>query len=169
MSDTKISISIQTQVIDTGLETLNLQNKNAGHAGALVFFVGMVRDFIENQQDLEKKLANNASAVQTLFLDYYPSMCENEIRKICTQAEQRWNPLEINVIHRVGDINIGEPIVFIGVVCKHRTAAFQAAEFIIDALKTSAPFWKKETLADGKSYWVQQNQKDKIKAASWES
>lgn len=133
-----------------------LHQKNAGHNGAILSFIGYVRDFDPN------------APTQTLFLEHYPGMCEREITDLCEYAKQRWNILDYCVVHRVGELNLSEQIVFVGVSSVHRGDAFDAGEYIIDALKTRAPFWKRETLQDGQQFWVQQRDSDTAKTAEWE-
>ena len=133
-----------------------LHQKNAGHNGAILSFIGYVRDFDPN------------APTQTLFLEHYPGMCEREITDLCEYAKQRWDILDYCVVHRVGELNLSEQIVFVGVSSVHRGDAFDAGEYIIDALKTRAPFWKRETLQDGQQFWVQQRDSDAAKTAEWE-
>ena len=95
-------------------------------------------------------------------------MCEREINDICEQARQRWSVPEPVVVHRVGELGNAEQIVYVGVASAHRGDAFRACEFIIDALKTRAPFWKRETLSSGERFWVQQREADADKTARWD-
>ncbi|HEY9280350.1 MAG TPA: molybdenum cofactor biosynthesis protein MoaE [Eoetvoesiella sp.] len=134
-----------------------LRERTAGKAGAMVTFTGYVRDYSENM------------ATHTLFLEHYPGMCEREIQTICDTAQSRWNTFEPVVVHRVGELQHKEQIVFIAVASAHRGDAFKACEYIIDALKTRAPFWKRETLASGERFWVQQHNTDSDKTAQWEN
>lgn len=134
-----------------------VRNQTAGKAGALVTFTGYVRDYSEN------------AGTHTLFLEHYPGMCEREIQDICATAQERWNTFEPMVVHRVGELHHKEQIVFIAVASAHRGDAFKACEYIIDALKTRAPFWKRETLASGDRFWVQQKDSDADKTEQWDS
>lgn len=134
-----------------------LRKDTAGKAGALVTFTGYVRDYSENV------------GTHTLFLEHYPGMCEREIQDICATAQDRWNTFEPTVIHRVGELHHQEQIVFIAVASAHRSDAFKACEYIIDALKTRAPFWKRETLASGERFWVEQKDADSDKTEQWEN
>ncbi len=134
-----------------------LRDTTAGKAGAIVTFTGYVRDYAEN------------SATHTLFLEHYPGMCEREIETLCATAKSRWDVLDCLVVHRVGELHLKDQIVFIAVASAHRGDAFAAAQYIIDALKTRAPFWKRETLADGKQFWVQQKDADARQTSTWES
>lgn len=96
--------------------------------------------------------------ISALFLEHYPGMAEREIQNHVDTAKQRWPLLAASVVHRVGRIEPGEVIVFVATASAHRDAAFQAAEFIMDYLKTSAPFWKR-TEGGGKETWVEANEK----------
>lgn len=148
-------VVVQTDDFNAAELTAQLRTRTAGQAGALVTFTGYVRDYAEGQN------------TQTLFLEHYPGMCEREITEICTQAQQRWSVPEPVVVHRVGELGNAEQIVFVGVASAHRGDAFRACEFIIDALKTRAPFWKRETLSNGERFWVQQREADAEKTAQW--
>lgn len=124
-------------------------------AGAVVTFVGKVRDM------------NLGDKVTGLHLEHYPGMTEKSLSAICDQAEQRWPILSIRVIHRIGDLDLGDQIVFVGVSSAHRAAAFEACEFVMDYLKTQAPFWKKERTGDD-SRWIESRDCDAIAAARWQ-
>ncbi|MCW8332781.1 molybdopterin synthase catalytic subunit MoaE [Vibrio paucivorans] len=124
-------------------------------AGAVVTFVGKVRDM------------NLGDDVTGLSLEHYPGMTEKSLLEICDQAESRWPLLNIRVIHRVGDLDIGDQIVFVGVSSAHRGAAFEACEFVMDYLKTKAPFWKKERTTES-TRWVESRDSDATAAQRWE-
>ncbi|MCQ1058229.1 molybdopterin synthase catalytic subunit MoaE [Photobacterium sp. DNB23_23_1] len=124
-------------------------------AGAVVTFVGKVRDF------------NQGDAVTGLSLEHYPGMTEKSLAAIVEQAGERWPLLKTRVIHRVGDLALGDQIVFVGVTSAHRGAAFEACEFIMDFLKTRAPFWKKEQTPDD-SRWVDARETDTSAADRWQ-
>ena len=123
-------------------------------AGAVVTFIGKVRDF------------NQGDAVTGLSLEHYPGMTEKSLEEIVEQARERWPLLKTRVIHRVGDLELGDQIVFVGVTSAHRGAAFEACEFIMDFLKTRAPFWKKEQTPD-ESRWVDARETDTSAADRW--
>ncbi len=123
-------------------------------AGAVVTFVGLVRDF------------NQGEDVAGLSLEHYPGMTEKSLLDIETQAKERWPLLDTQIIHRVGDLDLGDQIVFVGVSSAHRQAAFSACEFIMDYLKTQAPFWKKERTEAG-SHWVDARESDDSAAKRW--
>ena len=124
------------------------------NAGAVVTFSGLVRSRGERGELL------------AMELECYPGMTEASIAAIIDEAEQKWPLAAVRVIHRIGKLQPGDNIVFVGVSASHRAAAFEAAEFIMDYLKTRAPFWKKEITADGE-YWVEQKQKDEQAAERW--
>ncbi len=122
--------------------------------GAVAVFIGKVRDI------------NSGDDVSTLTLEHYPGMTEKSIEKIVTEAEQRWALMDSTVIHRVGELQPTDNIVLVAVASAHRGDAFQACEFIMDYLKTRAPFWKKEQTADGER-WVEARNSDKKAAQRW--
>jgi len=150
-------VIVQEKDFDAAALTAELRAATAGKAGAIVAFTGYVRDYAPD------------APTHTLFLEHYPGMCEREITELCETARQRWDILQCRVVHRVGELHHKEQIVFVGVASAHRGQAFRACEFIIDTLKTRAPFWKRETLDSGKQFWVQQRESDARKTASWES
>ncbi len=123
--------------------------------GAVVTFVGKVRDM------------NLGDNVIGLSLEHYPGMTEKSLNDICEQARRRWNIEAIRVIHRVGDLDVGEQIVFVGVTSAHRGDAFDACEFVMDFLKTKAPFWKKERTTDSVR-WVESRESDALAVNRWE-
>lgn len=115
-----------------------------GQYGATASFVGTVRDF------------NQGERVEAVFLEHYPGMAERELERIVSEAESRWDFLDALVIHRVGEVWPGDPIVLVAVWSAHRGPAFDACRFIMEALKTRAPFWKQERLPTG-ARWVEKN------------
>ncbi|MEZ9231936.1 molybdopterin synthase catalytic subunit MoaE [Vibrio amylolyticus] len=125
-------------------------------SGAVVTFIGKVRDM------------NLGDNVTGLSLEHYPGMTEKALLEICDQAESRWPLLKLRVIHRIGDLDIGDQIVFVGVSSAHRGAAFEACELIMDYLKTKAPFWKKERTTET-TRWVESRDSDAKAAERWES
>jgi len=122
--------------------------------GAIVTFTGLVRDF------------NETPDVIGLTLEHYPGMTERTLARIAEQACQRWSLQAVRVIHRVGDLLPGDPIVRVLVASAHRRDAFEACDFIMDYLKTQAPFWKKEHSRQG-AYWVKERDTDQQDAARW--
>lgn len=122
--------------------------------GAVVTFVGKVRDF------------NYGSTVTDLTLEHYPGMTEEVLSQIIVEARERWSLNKVTIIHRVGTMTLGEQIVFIGVTSGHRKAAFSASEFLIDFLKTKAPFWKLESGETGQN-WLEAKYADEQAAKMW--
>lgn len=147
------NIKVQQQDFDFATEVDILEANNITD-GAVVTFLGRVR----NQ--------NDGRQVEHLFLEHYPGMTEHCLEEITQQARARWQLGNISVIHRYGQLALGEKIVFVGVTSKHRQDAFMAAEFIMDYLKVSAPFWKKELTEQGER-WVEAKSTDKQEAAKW--
>ena len=127
--------------------------KKAG-VGAVVMFAGIVRDMAKDPQ------------LVAMTLEHYPGMTEQEIENIILQAEARWPLQGVRVIHRVGRLLPQENIVFVGTASAHREAAFESAAFIMDYLKTNAPFWKKEESKTG-SAWVDPRQADETALHKW--
>ena len=123
--------------------------------GAIVTFTGLVRDI------------NQGQSVSDLSLEHYPGMTEKCLHKIVEQAKQRWNIIESTVIHRIGRLAISDQIVFVGIASQHRGDAFAACEFIMDYLKTEAPFWKKETMSNGETKWVDAREVDQKALSKW--
>lgn len=146
-------IRVQTATFDAGVELNALHAANQG-VGAVVGFVGYVRDY------------NDGAEVAGMFLEHYPGMTESALGKIVEEAGQRWPLLNATVIHRVGELTPGEPIVFVGIASAHRQAAFDACSFIMDYLKTRAPFWKREATPQGER-WVDEHEGDHSAAARW--
>lgn len=146
-------ISIQTDDFDVGTEYEALRATGPG-TGAIVTFSGLVRD------------SGDLSGVTGLFLEHYPGMTEQVIQGLIDEASRRWNVQQARVIHRVGRLALADQIVFVGVCSAHRGDAFAACEFIMDALKTSAPFWKKEITREGE-HWVEQKESDVARSQGW--
>jgi molybdopterin synthase catalytic subunit len=123
--------------------------------GGVVSFVGLMRDL------------NDGDRVSTMTLEHYPGMTEKALQKIADEAAARWELSAVTVIHRVGELAPTDPIVLVVAASAHRGDAFRACEFIMDYLKTRAPFWKREQLADGRSRWVEARISDDEAAAAW--
>jgi molybdopterin synthase catalytic subunit len=134
-------ISVQTEDFDPGEELERLRGRLAGRAGAIVSFTGLVRDL------------NEGDNVTQLTLEHYPGMTQRALATIESEALQRWELIDSIIIHRVGPLFPNDRIVFVAAAGAHRKAAFSACEFMIDTLKTRAPFWKKEATAGG-DRWV---------------
>jgi molybdopterin synthase catalytic subunit len=144
-------IRIQTEDFDPGAEIAALTTKG-GDVGAIASFIGLVR-------------ADDRMAAMTL--DHYPGFAEREIATHVAEARTRWPLLRVRVVHRVGRLTPGERIVFVGVASSHRGAAFTAAEFLMDYLKTRAPFWKLEERENGAT-WVEARESDDHSANRWQ-
>lgn len=151
-----MSVSVQEEDFDVGTETAAL---SAGRldVGAVASFVGLVR---------ADTPAGTESAVSAMTLEHYPGMTEKALEAIVAEAGGRWRLLGVRVIHRFGRLLPGERIVFVGVASLHRGDAFAACEFIMDYLKTRAPFWKKEDTPEG-GRWVDAREADDDAAARW--
>ena len=146
-------VRIQTEDFDLGRE---LERMRAGNAkiGAVASFVGLVRD------------VNEATEVRTMTLEHYPGMTEKALAQIIDEARARWDIYDVLIIHRVGELKPGDQIVLAAVAGAHRGEAFAACEFIMDYLKTRAPFWKKEQTPAGER-WVEARASDEEKASRW--
>ena len=148
-----MKISVQAQDFDAGAEIRALSRD--AKVGAVASFVGTVRD------------ANEGSVVAEMTLEHYPGMTEKAIAAIVEQARGRWEVLDCTVIHRVGTLRPTEQIVLVVVASGHRGDAFAACEFIMDYLKTRAPFWKKESTPEG-GRWVEARASDDVAAGRWQ-
>jgi molybdopterin synthase catalytic subunit len=148
-----MSVRIQTADFDVSAEIAALRRGNPG-IGAVASFIGVVRD------------VNEGGAVAEMTLEHYPGMTEKAIEEIVSQAAARWRVLAARVIHRVGRLQPADQIVLVVVASAHRGDAFAACEFIMDYLKTRAPFWKKEAAGSG-ARWVEARESDDIAAERW--
>ena len=150
----KIKIKIQNEDFDISEETKILQHNNTG---AIVNFVGVVRGYDEKNNEI----------INSMTLEHYPGMTESEIEKIIINCSEKWNLTGITVIHRVGNLKPTDKIVYVGVSSKHRQNAFDGCNFIMDWLKTKAPFWKAEE-NNNKKNWVSFNESDNEALKKWE-
>ena len=148
-------VRVQTADYDAGAEMAALRRGNP-RVGAVASFIGVVRDL------------NEGDAVSTMTLEHYPGMTERELQKIIDEAGTRWRMLDALVVHRVGELRPTDQIVLVVVTSEHRGDAFAACEFIMDYLKTRAPFWKKEQTPQG-DRWVEARASDDDAAARWQS
>ena len=146
---------------DVGAHYQKLCN-SCPQAGAVVFFVGRVRDFYDSS-----KPRSPDNEIEYLELEHYPGMTEQLCQEIIDQAKERFSFDGARVVHRVGKILASEQIVMVAVASAHRETAFQAAQYIMDFLKTRATFWKKEVGAKGQ-HWLGQKFKDKSASESWD-
>ncbi|MES2935404.1 MAG: molybdopterin synthase catalytic subunit MoaE [Pseudomonadota bacterium] len=147
-------IRIQTDDFDLSAELAGLRQGNR-QVGAVVSFVGTVRDI------------NDGASVSQMELEHYPGMTEKALDAIVLRAKSRWDIFEVLIIHRIGPLLPSDQIVLVVVTSKHRGDAFSACEFIMDYLKSEAPFWKKEQTPDG-ARWVDARTVDDLALAKWE-
>ena len=142
--------------VSAELDALTAGRADVGAAvGAIASFVGLVRD------------VNEGASVGGMVLEHYPGMTERSIEAIVAEASARWKVLDATVIHRIGPLAPGDRIVLVAVAAPHRGEAFAACEFIMDYLKTRAPFWKKERTDQGER-WVEARASDDVAAERWE-
>jgi len=146
-------VSIQTADFDLGAEVAALRAGDGG-VGAVCSFIGTVRD------------RSDGSAVSAMELEHYPGMTERAIEAMIDEAQRRFDIRAARVIHRVGPLDVGDQIVLVVVSSAHRGESFQACEFLMDYLKTQAPFWKKETTPEG-ARWVDARVADDAALARW--
>jgi molybdopterin synthase catalytic subunit len=150
---TTTTIRVQREPFDAAAEAAAL---TAGRSdiGAVVTFTGLCRD--------------EGGRLARLDLEHYPGMAEAEIRRVADEALQRWPLLGLTIVHRHGGVRPGEPIVLVVTASSHRAAAFEGAEFLMDYLKSNAPFWKKEVLAEGaEGGWIGAADEDERALARW--
>lgn len=145
-------IALQREPLNLNALNAQLESPN-GETGAAVTFCGTVRD---------------DGQVIALELDHYPAMTEQAMQQLVAEADQRWTLAKVLLIHRVGRIELGQPIVWVGVTSAHRAEAFAACEFLMDALKSRIPLWKKVHYRDGRSEWVEAKGSDVQRAERWE-
>ncbi len=143
-------ITVQTNDFDAALETAALRCQPG--IGALVSFIGLVREF-----------ASDPAQCEGLYIEHYPGMTEKSLQGMAEQAQQRWSLSGLRIIHRVGTLAPGEQIVLVATAAPHRRDAFAACEWLMDMLKTQAPFWKREGDA-----WVEAKQSDEAALARWD-
>jgi len=151
-------ISIQQADFEISQEYSQLR-QSAGDAGAIVTFTGLVREMYQT---------GASDKTETLTLEHYPGMTEKCLEDIVAQANSRWQLLATRVIHRVGELQAGDQIVFVGTASAHRQHAFESAQFIMDYLKSEAPFWKKQKTSDD-SHWVESRGSDAEAIARWKN
>jgi molybdopterin synthase catalytic subunit len=148
-----MTVRVQIEDFDTGFEINQLRNARKD-VGAVVSFVGQVRDI------------NEGDEVSQLTLEHYPGMTEKSLEAIITQTKARWNIIDVLIIHRVGTLQPCDQIVLVAVSGAHRGEAFAACEFVMDYLKTEAPFWKKEATPSGER-WVEAKSSDDDAKERW--
>ncbi|RZL00063.1 MAG: molybdenum cofactor biosynthesis protein MoaE [Rubrivivax sp.] len=152
-------VSVQTEDFDLSTEVARLRGQD-GQIGAVVGFVGTVRDWLP----ADSAQAGGPAAV--LELEHYPGMTESAIEAMIDEAQRRFDLRGVRIIHRVGRLAVGEQIVLVVTASSHRGQAFQACEFLMDWLKTHAPFWKKEVSGQG-ARWVEAKASDDEALARW--
>ena len=145
-------VSVQSEFFDFSSEIKNF-SETLGNIGALVTFTGIVRGQKPNTLDY-------------MFIEHYPGMTETQIKLIVEEAFKRWEICDVLVIHRYGKLEPGEPIMMVATAAEHRREAFEAAEYLMDYLKSRAPFWKKEVL-NGEESWVEATSEDEASLNRW--
>lgn len=144
-----ISVAVGPTPLDVAKAIASLETLGAG---AVASFTGLVR---------------GDGGLVTLTLEHYPGMTQAALEGLARDAKARWALLGLTVLHRTGPMAVGERIVFVGTASAHRAAALEACSFMIDALKTQAPFWKRESFADGRETWVDARAADETASARW--
>lgn len=135
-------VELRPEAFEPYQELLSYQQQLVpGQYGATAMFVGSMRDF------------NQGDSVQKMWLEYYPGMTEKHLQAIADEAMEKWDLLDLMILHRVGEINPADPIVLVAAWSAHRAAAFEASRYLMEELKSRAPFWKKEQL-DSQERWV---------------
>ncbi|MBV6407523.1 MAG: Molybdopterin synthase catalytic subunit [Rhodocyclaceae bacterium] len=148
-----MKIKVQTEDFDLGAECAAIA-RGRTDIGALASFVGLVRD------------TNDGAGISRMTLEHYPGMTEKSLAEIVEQARGRWDVMDATVIHRIGELAPGDNIVLVAVASAHRGDALEACGFIMDYLKTRAPFWKKEETPEG-GRWVDARESDDVAAEKW--
>ena len=148
-----MTVRVQHEDFDVGAEIAALRSNNP-KIGAVASFIGIVRDL------------NEGAAVGSITLEHYPGMTEKSLASICEQAKARWTLGEVLIVHRVGTLAPADQIVLVVTTSSHRGDAFSACQFVMDYLKTEAPFWKKETTEDGMR-WVDARDSDAQARERW--
>ena len=150
-----MTVRVQTEDFEAGQELISMRLAGQGNVGAMVSFVGLVRDM------------NDGEVINALSLEHYPEMTQKALEAIELEAKTRWDVIDALIIHRVGTLKPLEQIVLVAVTSAHRGDAFKACEFIMDYLKTSAPFWKKEATNQGER-WVEAKVSDDEAKLRWD-
>ncbi len=145
-------ISVQQAPFDFGAQMAAFGQVRSD-VGAVVGFLGLVRD--------------DSGSLLAMEIEHYPGMCESAISAMAAQAQARWSLADVLIVHRFGRLAVGEQIMMVAVAARHRVAAFEAAEFLMDYLKSRAPFWKKEISRAG-SAWVEQASHDEAALGRWQ-
>lgn len=151
-----VRIRVQAAPFDAG-EELRAFAAAGGGAGAIVSFTGLVRDDMRGREGLV-----------ALEIEHYPAMTARALEQHATRARARFDLIDVLVIHRFGRLGAGDPIMMVATSARHRQRAFQGAEYLMDWLKSAAPFWKKEIGADGRAAWVEARESDEKALARWQ-
>lgn len=146
-------VSVQSEPFDIGTELTRL-SESQPDAGALASFTGLVRDW-------------PTGGLEALHLDHFPSLATRELNRLASEAKDRFNLIDVTVIHRYGTLPVGEQIVLVATLAPKRHTALEAASWLMDHLKTEAPFWKAEISAEGKT-WLDQSEDDHVSLAKWD-
>jgi molybdopterin synthase catalytic subunit len=146
-------VSVQNEFFDFSAEIKNF-SETLGNIGAIVTFTGIVR-------------GQKSKTLDYMFIEHYPGMTETQIKLIVEDAFKRWKICDVLVIHRYGKLEPGEPIMMVATAAEHRSEAFEAAEYLMDYLKSRAPFWKKEVL-NGEENWVDATNADEASLNRWQ-
>ena len=149
-----MSVQVQEQDFDLGFEIEKIYRQNPS-VGAVATFVGLMRD------------VNDGQKISKMVLEHYPAMTEKALTEIQKKAESRWSLEGVRIVHRYGKMEPNEKIVLVVVASAHRRDAFEACQFLMDYLKTSAPFWKKESSESG-DYWVDSRSSDEEAVRRWD-
>ena len=147
-------IVVQTEDFDLTTEVSHTRNNNP-QIGAIVSFIGTVRDL-------------HPGSISSMTLEHYPEMTEKSLKSIVIEARERWDLQNVTIIHRIGKLKVNDQIVLVVTTSKHRQAAFESCYFIMDYLKTDAPFWKKES-TEKKEEWVESRESDDEQKKRWQS
>ena len=145
-------IVVQTEDFDLTTEVSHTRNNNP-QVGAIVSFIGTVRDL-------------HSGSISSMTLEHYPEMTEKSLKSIVIEARERWDLQNVTIIHRIGKLKVNDQIVLVVTTSKHRQAAFESCYFIMDYLKTDAPFWKKESTKQ-KEEWVESRKSDDEQKKRW--
>ena len=155
-----VHVNVQAEDFDVGNVYADIRMSGGADVGAIASFVGLVRD--------RNAKAGDGSEVSTLTLEHYPGMTESSMERIGAQALERWPIIDLHIYHRVGELSPTDQIVLVVASSAHRDAAFAAAEFVMDYLKTDAVFWKKEKTSEGEK-WIESTSNDRARADHWSS
>jgi len=160
MAPFRPDVRVQRDLFDAGVEINRFMERNNG-SGGIASFVGQMRDF-------RGATRAEGQPLTSMSLEHYPGMAEKELAGVIAEATRRWTIEDVCVIHRYGDFAPGDPIVLVITAASHRGPAFDACMFIMDWLKTKAPFWKREISAEGAGTWVEAMASDDAMAGRWD-